>query len=354
MAVLFLLAGRLSAQTINIDAAIRYWELTDNLRRDQPLTDEEWQSFLALPGNAGYVRGIYDADDLARYRRAMEVVYMPRHDSLRQAKLQAKSWFYVLINDYKQREGEFRQYVTQAVQSPDLLANMYQYAYRYLPPRNRTKVADLKLYYGVIGDDATSQADGIFYSLRAAMDIDRIRPGILEAHEMHHQLRTGLDIGELRPHDEGVLWWLFSAHNEGVADLVDKTYELQAPGDPMGIRARLLDPAAAALRRVDSSLVAQAQGGVPAPVQFYRHLSNGSNGHLPGFYMATIIERNGLGKELVSSADDFFTFAFLYQKAAGRDASHPFRFSVQSMRHLQELARYYRTPHSAPAAQATP
>jgi hypothetical protein len=68
-------AGR--AQTINVDAVTRYWQITDGLRQNQPLTDQVWQAFLEIPGNKIYVRGIYSAADLVRYRKAIEVVYMP-------------------------------------------------------------------------------------------------------------------------------------------------------------------------------------------------------------------------------------------------------------------------------------
>ena len=84
--LLLLVAGAGRAQTINIDAVTRYWEITDGLRQNRPLTDQVWQDFLEIPGNKIYVRGIYSAANLVAYRRAIEVVYMPRYDSLRQAK----------------------------------------------------------------------------------------------------------------------------------------------------------------------------------------------------------------------------------------------------------------------------
>jgi hypothetical protein len=95
------------AQTIDVESATRYWELTDALRRNEPLTDQAWQAFLELPANKVYVRECFNGEeDVQRYRRAMETVYMPRYDSLLQAKLRAKSWYYVLINDYKLHEQE--------------------------------------------------------------------------------------------------------------------------------------------------------------------------------------------------------------------------------------------------------
>ena len=107
--VLLLATGPVQAQTINVDAVTRYWEITDGLRQNRPLTDQMWQEFLEIPGNKIYVRGIYSAADLVRYRKAIEVVYMPRYDSLRRAKLDAKVWYYMMVNDYKEGEPDYRQ-----------------------------------------------------------------------------------------------------------------------------------------------------------------------------------------------------------------------------------------------------
>ncbi|UOQ51834.1 DUF5700 domain-containing putative Zn-dependent protease [Hymenobacter cellulosivorans] len=341
-----------SAQTINVDAVNRYWEITNELRQDQPLTDQAWQDFLELPGNKVYVKNVFSARDLAAYRRAIEVVYMPRHDSLRQAKIRAKSWYYVLVNDYKQREQEYKAFISQVAASPAAVDLMYTNAYAYLPKRYQTRVADLKIYYVAMGNDATSQHEGIFYSLRSAVDAHAIKPGILEGHEMHHQLNQGSDLGTIAAADEGLLGILLRVQGEGIPDLIDKKWEVALPGDPQGIRAWGLDPAPTFLQRMDSVLQSQARGGAGASLKFYRQLSWGSNGHVPGFYMASVIERNGYTKQMLATIDDRFAFVQLYQKAAKKDKAKPYVFSAAAMRYLKQLARTYSHPRPAPAAEA--
>lgn len=186
-----------------------------------------------------YVGSIFGSDtaDLKAYRRAIEVVYMPRHDSLLQARLKAQRWYYVLVNDYKQQEAAYQKLLAETVKSPAYLEKMYTYAYEYLPACNHTRVANLTLGYVAVGNDATSQQEGIYFSLRAARDYGAIKPGILEAHEMHHQLRTGKNFGAVAPDDEGVLWALKSAQNEGIADLTDKRVLLEQSADSAEIRS---------------------------------------------------------------------------------------------------------------------
>lgn len=43
-----LAASRGHAQTIDTEAATAYWQLTDALRRNEPLTDQAWRGFLAI------------------------------------------------------------------------------------------------------------------------------------------------------------------------------------------------------------------------------------------------------------------------------------------------------------------
>ncbi|RZK24441.1 MAG: hypothetical protein EOO56_01360 [Hymenobacter sp.] len=343
------------AQTINTDAVTAYWKITEALRRNEPLTETTWQQFLALPANQIYTASIYDADALARYRQAMEVVYMPRYDSLRQAKVKAGSWFYVLLDNLKRQEPAYRTFTSETVRSPAFLESMYTYAYEYLPARAHVKHPDLHLYYTALGDDATSQQAGIVFSLYDAYSYQSVRPGILEAHELHHQL-LGYALTPTEnltrpapPGDEGLLYLLRMSLIEGLADLTDKRVQLTASSDSADIRRRYVQPAPAVIHRLDSTIRVQAAGGPATPLTFYRRLTNGSNGHLPGFYLAYTILRNGYLKPMLDHADDPIAFALLYQKAARKDKyhQHPPLFSTISMRYFKQLDRKYAKPRPA-------
>lgn len=347
----WLVTGSSHAQTINIEAATAYWNLTDALRRDEPLTRKAWQEFLAIPANKVYASAVWGSDtaSLGRYRRAIEVVYMPRHDSLRQAKLRAKVWYYVLADDYKQHESEDKRYVAAMQKNPDYLDKMYAYAYEALPTRNHTKVANLKLGYVAIGNDGTSQAEGIFLSLRSVRDNNAMKPGILEAHEMHHQLRTtSHNYDNTDAADDNLLWAFYSALNEGTADLTDKVPAMASATDSAYTRSWLLTPARAVIQKIDSTIRVQAAGGLATPEKFYRRLTNGTNGHLPGFYMASTIVQSGYRQQLLDHADDPLAFALLYQKAAKKSKSAP-RFAPESERYLRQLARKYAKPRKPTA-----
>jgi hypothetical protein len=331
-----------NAQTVNIEAATRYWELTDALRQDKSLTDTAWQELLALPANKIYVPGVFPEEALKRYRKAIEVAYMPRYDSLLQAKLQAKVWYYVLVNDYKQREPMFRKYVQQVAQQPSYLETMYTYAYEYLPKRAHTKVSDLHLYYTALGNDASSRDEGIVFSLNSAIEWNKPKAGILEAHEMHHQLRPRPNFSSASEQDKPLLWALDAIQNEGIADLIDKKPLAQSP-DSAYIQSWLLVPAPAVIQRLDSVLQVGAKMGSSAlPVRkFYQRLYNSTAGHLPGFYMARIIEKQGYTSQMLATIDNPMAFFALYQRAASKDKSRPPLFAKASMAYLKKLEKQY-------------
>ena len=169
---------------------------------------------------------------------------------------------------------------------------------------------------------------------------------------MHHQLRTHRNFGTLDVVDKGLLKSLTAAQDEGLADFIDKRVELTQSTDTADSNYHyrwLLRPAPAVIHQIDSAIQVLAVGGAATPERFYRRLTNGTNGHLPGFYIAYTILQNGLLKPLLNHADDPIAFALLYQKPAKKDElhQHPPTFSPASVRYLQALERRYAKPRKA-------
>ena len=164
---------------------------------------------------------------------------------------------------------------------------------------------------------------------------------------MYHQLQPGRDFGPIAPDDEGLLEIMASMQHEGIADQIDKPLALALPNDPRGIRDWALTPAPTFIHRMDSSIQVRARGGAAASGRWYRNMSNGSNGHVPGFFMSSAIVRNGYGKQLSAHSDNPFAFVFLYQKAAKKDKTPLPRFSDESLHYLKSLERKYAKPRPA-------
>jgi len=338
---IILAATTIKAQKINIEAALKYWELTDSLRQNKPISDEPWKNFINLEGNKAYAYSEFDSISLSNYRKALEIVYMPKSEALMQRYIKANYWYTILIKRYKDQEDSLKTYLSETVQKPAYKDLMYKYVYEYLPKRYRTK-SDVTFYYNALGMDAVSQSDGIFISLMTAVNSAKIKTGILEAHELHHRLRKLLNMKDARNMDEGILYALISIQNEGMADMIDKKVTYSVPGDPEGVREWLLDPAPAAIKSLDSAvtLTATDSSGSQSS-KFYRKVLKYSAGHMPGFYMARIIERNGYKKQMIEQCDNPFSFIIFYNKAAQKDKEHPPVLSDVTMAYLKNLEQYY-------------
>ncbi|OKS86868.1 DUF5700 domain-containing putative Zn-dependent protease [Mucilaginibacter polytrichastri] len=344
LTILLSFAIPLHAQTVNTDAVTKYWELTRLLKQNIPLTDKQWDDFIAIDGNKTYAESEFTTERLANYRKAIEIVYMPKNDSLLQVRLKQKNWYCILAKRYKDEELQLKAYLADTVLNPAYFNNAYQYVYEYLPKKAQHHIDGLKLYYNCLSNDAVSYPQGLFFSLLSVIDNAKAKTGTLEAHELHHRLRPNLDFDSTRvsnAHAEGLLWAINTIPNEGIADMIDKPAELQQTDDPHGIADWLLDAAPATLKSLDSCIQLMAVNKTTGleKVRFYRNMLKGTVGHMPGFYMARVIVKNGYKKQMVNRSYDPFEFFYLYYEAAKKDEDHPYQFSAASISYLKALRR---------------
>ncbi|WCT14796.1 DUF5700 domain-containing putative Zn-dependent protease [Mucilaginibacter jinjuensis] len=330
------------AQSINIDAVTAYWKLTDKLKQNIPLTDEQWNTFIAIDGNKTYAESEFTARDLGYYRKAIEIVYMPKNDSIMKVNLKAQNWYCMLAKRYKDEETALKAYLANTIQNPAYFNNAYQYVYEYLPKKAQHHVEGLKLYYNCLSNDAVSYPNGLFFSLLSVIDNAKAKTGTLEAHELHHRLRPRLDFDSTKvsnAHADGLLWAITAIPNEGIADMIDKPGDYRI--DTAGIKEWLLDPAPATLKSLDSCMQLMAANKTTGleKIRYYRNMLKSTVGHMPGFYMARVIVKNGYKKQMVNLSDDPFQFFFTYNKAAKKDNEHPYIFSDVSINYLKELRK---------------
>lgn len=331
---IFSFASSAHAQTINTEAVTKYWELTDSLKHNKPITDAQWESFINIEGNKTYATSEFDSVRLVRYRRAIEIAYMPANDSLLQARLKAKDWYCILAKRYKDEETQLKAYLANITEKSDYFNQAYKYVYEYLPKKSQHRVKDVKLYYNCLSNDAISYPNGLFFSLLSVIDNSKTKTGTLEAHELHHRLREEIEISKNQDaKDAGLLWAIHNIPNEGIADMIDKTWE-----KPEDIKEWLIDPAPATIKSLDSCITVLALNKDNGQTErYYRNLLKRTTGHMPGFYMAQVIVKNGFKQQMIDGSDDPFMFFYLYNKAAVKDAAHPPVFSAKSIAYLKIL-----------------
>jgi hypothetical protein len=328
-----------TAQQLNFEAVDYYFTLTESLRQDIPLSDESWNKLIAYEGVQIYINNNgLDEQVLKSYRRNFEVAYMPRYDSILQARLQKPENYFVLwvFNNYKTQEKELKSYYQQLKSDKSAyLDTLYTKAYTMLPKKMQTKAEATTIYFTPLMNDAVAEESSIVLTLYGAYHYDKLKYGALGGHEIHHVLR------KTKQTDSTLDQYLYDALalllNEGSADLIDKklTASPECPPD-LQYYEYLMEYGPSTMAVLDSAVMYHAAATKQITKKDLQTIAPMS-GHIPGCYMATVIARNGLEKEMISAIDDPVKFFLIYNKAAKIDEEKPYHFSDQSISYIRKI-----------------
>lgn len=346
-AILLLISYSFSAQSFIDETCYKYFEITANLKKGDSLRKADWKSFLSDKAIKDYMddQGVGE-QYFESYRRTMEIVYMPKNDSVLQARLKnpEKYWLTYMINQYKINEEGMKEYLKNIDKNPKAYFDTaYQFAYSALPKSAHKRLPDLKVAIIPIHNDAHAQEGMIIYTLLCAYKNDQNKFGALGGHELHHMLRPQPDFTIL-PEDESIVLAMYRVLNEGTADMVDKKYMTATALKLLPSQRyfqEFFDEGKKILPVMDDLFSKDPSTWKDLKVRDYFKGTPYTGGHVPGTYMAHFIEKNGLKNELLKSLDDPFAFFLVYDKASRKDKSKPFRFSETSIQHIKELQRKY-------------
>ncbi|MFZ4929703.1 DUF5700 domain-containing putative Zn-dependent protease [Chryseobacterium sp. Mn2064] len=310
------------SQTIDDSACWEYFKITENLKKDQPLDQQTWKNFLKNKAIQVYLKdqGV-DSTYLENYRKIMEVVYMPKNNSKLQQRLKepTNNWWTYIVNQYKENEDKMKTYLNTLKNNPkDYLASCYQYTYTMLPKKNHTTAPEYKITIIPIHNDAHVENGWLIYTLMAAYFNDYNKPGTLGGHEFHHILRPRMDF-DVEKEDAVIVSLLQRILNEGSADLIDKRYQgedaVKLLEFQRGYPESFITDGYKTIKHIDSLLSIKSLDRSTLKLNKLFNSWN-TSGHIPGYYMADIIEKGGYKKQLVKHIEDPFQFVYLYNKAS--------------------------------------
>lgn len=340
-----------AAQKVDLISLNAFWKITDQLKQGDTISVEAWKNFLDLEGNRAYVENQdFGPKFLESYRKTLQFIYNPQNEVRVKAMMDDKlnNWMAYKINQYRIHEKELREYAKH-LQEPAYLDSMYLYCWQWLPKRLHQRSPDTKIFIIGIDNDALVDHGRVVFTLWNVYNQDKLKYGIVGAHELHHVLRKPRDLEATDPSEAGILYALQVILNEGSADMIDKKYSFDKSKDIVfeyHFDELLLDKPDHIVKQLDSTMQLMAQAKAPKykTVKDFRNLLNYSSGHNPGYYMADIIVRNGYSKELIANVQNPFYFVSLYNKAAKKDKQHPPVFSDQAIDFSKTLAaKYWKT-----------
>lgn len=165
------------------------------------------------------------------------------------------------------------------------------------------------------------------------------------AHEMFHAYRGNLYNQDFITSSPAVRA-LAVVQNEGMADLIDKDSLESAINDPLvpeEIVRQYVDAynnTPALLEKLDTTAIAYLKGSITQ--EEFAAIAKSLflfDGHANGYYMASVIKRQGFLPEIVESPANPVVFARAYNKAAKQEGSYV--FSPEFMEYIEKLEREY-------------
>jgi len=349
VSILFFLSGyqQVLAQKFNTDAITKFWEVVDQIEKDRPLTDSLWNAYYTLYGNKTYIEKNRDAVQAAEHRKYLEMIFRPStSDSIAELEKTNQNTSDDILKNLlyiKSNERGLRQYTAQII-SGEYLGKCIALAKRNLPSKVNPLPEDLTIYINAMTFDAAVQPPDMYFGLSIIYEFDRFQMGAIAAHEFDHQLRVNKEIASKVTYADSTSFSIVNQiNNEGTADMIDKTIALTYRTtlyDAESLLHWLFDDVTHVIAALDSGFLLNAKAG-PDRLSYrdFRKITLYSSGHIPGFYMANIIARNGGKQQLISHCDNPFHIFFLYNKLAKQDKEHPPMFSEATMAYLRVLEK---------------
>jgi hypothetical protein len=337
--ILFSFSHFLQGQNIDMSAVEHYFKMTDSLKKNIPLSKNSWQSFLTMKGLELYVNNQgFDEAYMESYRQSMEIVYMPKNDSLLKIQLKDPENYFLthIINQYKVHEEPFKAYTKTIIDNnSQYLKDVYETSYAMLPKRMHKKAEKSTFYFIPIFSDALAEDNDVVITLYCAYFMDKIKKGAALGHEIHHVIRKNKTItSEV---DSALYAVLTLILHEGSADLIDKqlTEKPECP-DELKYSEYILSLSEGMVGKLDTAILNHINKSSVISKKKIRTIAPMS-GHVPGYFMALVIDRNGFREDLIKAIDDPIQFVLLYNKAAKLDKSKPYVLSEISINYLKKL-----------------
>jgi len=335
-----------SVQKINTEAVTKFWNITDILKEDKTLNDSLWNSYYNLTGNRKYMENNRSEQNITDHRGFLELFFRPSFSDSLNLLLKSGEFdnndIFQNLKYIKNNENKLRDY-TQTIISPEYFNYCINLAKEYLPKNKHEKIPkDLNIYLETFTYDAAVQGNNMYFGLSVVHDFDKFRKGAVVAHELHHVLRVNKALKNiLSKRDSASYSIIDKVNNEGIADLIDKELLLNHSNKillgPL-FKEAILDNVEDVITNLDSCFIINSKKGIDfIDKNEFQIITSYLNGHVPGYYMAYIIQKNGKLQELLDKSDNPFSIFYIYNRVAENDKNKPTKYSDTTIEYLKEL-----------------
>ncbi len=344
----------LSAQNFDTQSATKFWELVDYVKKDNQITDVLWKDFRNQKADSlwfGMAKQM-DKNYEQFYRNAVEIVFrksnktkldsilnIPKDSPRNLQNIFVKG----LYRNYFLEEKGMRIFYKKILEK-GYVDKIYKIASTMLPKKYKkpqNELDKLNIYVHCIESSANSTKQGIIFSVAGLYDFEKHYFGVLGAHELHHKLRKSNLKETITKNHEYAVQIMDDCLNEGSADILNN-YPVFALGELKELKESILKESEQKLKTIDNWFLESSKDNSKTKSQDeINSLFDYLGGHNPGYFMASVIVKNGFKNELKETVDNPFNFFLLYQKASKLDKLKPINFSIESIQFITELEKLY-------------
>jgi hypothetical protein len=329
----------------------RFWSIVDTLSRNVEPSSHLWRSLLARPGYRLVLRGDQDLE------RQIDIAFRPSRQGERDSIVRTTGSDATVIShliDAGNHRSELAAMQAALEKTlPDSIAAAVSNATRYLPEAATHRHLPPFVGFALFNSDSVAQDDGVVLDLLQIRNADLVR-FLSRVFYRAYADAFAPDASPSNPIDASLYHAVRQLRNEGIADMLDKPYPLQAHGTVSATSATAYNAAYSrtptVLRSLDS-LLAEAYDR-PADwrdfgTQAQTLLVDGSEPN--GAYMAREVLDTFGRDSLVSAASNPFRFVRMYEAAEQKHGNPPpFSSKAIAMLDLMEK-RWVKGPMSSRA-----
>jgi hypothetical protein len=353
-----LLAGRLGAQSLSASVSAlpptgvdysgidAFYRIADILVKGDEPTPDQWQSLLSTPGYQLVAQQNQGIRQMLLF--ALSPTKKAERDAILLSDTDAALGTRHIIRAYEQREAILRIRDELVRGMADSIARSLRMASPFLPKGLVDRGPPPFIGFAIFGDDGYAVDGGVLLDPLFVKEEGLIP---LLAHEFHHLFTSTLDrtirpqFGAQPPYDVALVMPLVHLRNEGIADLIDKTYPLPPTTGALSWYVpryndfyarspqivKSLDSLLTVVRDDTSATLAAAQA---------THGLLWSNSHPTGAYMARTIFQTFGTDSLLPGLFNPFAFLRAFSSAEIRRGNPP-AFSRKSLEVLADMESRY-------------
>lgn len=341
--------------SIDLTSVDYFFNLADKISNKETISETEWDSLFSTPGYAILTERITSKEEL---QEVMLIAFHPERRAQRDTlfsipteKLMDNPILFTSIlmlgnfTDMQNHWDELKQFRKDfdfSTMENQAIAQLRSFLVN--PVDSLIELPSINML--CMDPKARSLSKGIIMDFNIVYKSPKEMTGIL-AHEMFHSYRSNF-IDDDFIYTNSVVAAMELLMNEGLTDQVDKDDPMQlleTVGVPELVKTQYkyaYDNTPQILKELDSLAVSYIDGNMEQRVfwnKAYDHIA--FEGHPNGYYMTSMIKRQGLMKELMDNFVNPVAFARIYNKAAAREGSYT--FSEKLMTYLEKFEANYRS-----------